>query len=116
MVVAADPPAHQMAELERRGVVVLRAPSLSEALLELRRRDIRSVLVEGGARLAGAFVESALVNRLIIFQAPLLLGADALNAFAFVPAAEPAGARRFAPVERRKLGADLMTIYAPRES
>jgi diaminohydroxyphosphoribosylaminopyrimidine deaminase/5-amino-6-(5-phosphoribosylamino)uracil reductase len=116
LVVAHQPAPARVRALRARGVPVIDAPTLGEALVALRARDIRSVLVEGGARLAGALVESALVDRLIIFHAPVLLGAGALPAFVFAAPAELQHARRFVPVERHRFGDDLMTVYAPRDS
>jgi diaminohydroxyphosphoribosylaminopyrimidine deaminase/5-amino-6-(5-phosphoribosylamino)uracil reductase len=90
------------------------ASSLEEALEELARRDVRSLLLEGGARLAGAFLERALANRLIIFRGAVLLGCGARGAFAHVPSKSIAGAPRFHVLERRALGDDTMITYAVR--
>lgn len=40
-------------------------------------RSCNEILVECGARLAGAFVEAGLVDELVIYMAPTLLGSDA---------------------------------------
>ena len=79
----------------------------------LRSRDIRSVLVEGGAEIAAALLEACVVDRLVIFQAPLLLGRGSLNAFAGLPAVLVRDAPRLIVLERRAIGDDLMTVYAP---
>ncbi len=105
-----------MTALERAGVSVLGAQSIAEALSALRAQGLGSLLVEGGARLAGAFLTAALVDRLIIFQAPVILGAGALGAFAGAPPADLAGVDRWRVLERRRLGEDLMTVYALREA
>ncbi|HVZ86079.1 MAG TPA: dihydrofolate reductase family protein, partial [Polyangia bacterium] len=44
------------------------------ALALLAARGIQSVLVEGGAAIAGAFVAAGLVDRVALFVAPKLLG------------------------------------------
>ena len=111
-VIAVDPEPGRAAALEACGVGVLRADTLVHALEQLRARDIRSILVEGGARLAGACLGSATVDRLIIFQAPIVLGAGALGAFAFAPSVDIEATRRLPRVERRALGDDVMTVYA----
>ena len=41
------------------------------------KRGLNDVLIESGARLSGAFIEQDLVNDLILFQAPKLMGASA---------------------------------------
>jgi diaminohydroxyphosphoribosylaminopyrimidine deaminase/5-amino-6-(5-phosphoribosylamino)uracil reductase len=112
LVVARDPAAERAAALRAAGVEVLEARDAAEALGALKGRGVRSLLVEGGARLAGALLGESLVDRLIIFQAPVVLGAGALNAFAAVPPAAVAGAPRWRPTERQSFGDDVMTIYA----
>ncbi|MEO7520192.1 MAG: bifunctional diaminohydroxyphosphoribosylaminopyrimidine deaminase/5-amino-6-(5-phosphoribosylamino)uracil reductase RibD [Gemmatimonas sp.] len=96
--------------LEATGVVVLRADGFDRALAALHTRGIRHLLVEGGAGIASALVAKGLVDRLITFQAPVILGQGALAAFAFLPPA-PGGPRRMHVVTRRELGHDLMTVY-----
>ncbi len=51
------------------------------AMEVLHRQGVQSLLVEGGAGLAGSFLEASLVDRLITFRAPVLLGPGALAAF-----------------------------------
>jgi diaminohydroxyphosphoribosylaminopyrimidine deaminase/5-amino-6-(5-phosphoribosylamino)uracil reductase len=115
VIVAQDPPAARASRLRECGVEVLNAPSLHDGLRALAGRGVRSILVEGGAGIAAALLGNGLVDRLIIFQAPVVLGAGALPAFGDVPAAVVEEARRLAIVERRAFDDDLMTVYAFRE-
>jgi len=46
-------------------------------LKELGRRECNDVLVEAGSKLAGAFIEQGLVDELVIYMAPKLLGSNA---------------------------------------
>lgn len=46
---------------------------LAEVLAEVGRRDIMSVLLDGGPSLAGRFLEQGLVDKLVFFYAPKLL-------------------------------------------
>lgn len=46
-------------------------------LMELSRRQINSVLVEAGAQLSGALLSAGLVDELILYLAPKLLGNEA---------------------------------------
>jgi diaminohydroxyphosphoribosylaminopyrimidine deaminase/5-amino-6-(5-phosphoribosylamino)uracil reductase len=48
---------------------------LEDLLQQLWQRGLRSVLVEGGAKTASAFLSCGLVNRLYLFQAAILMGA-----------------------------------------
>ena len=48
---------------------------LENLLSQLYAHGIRSVMVEGGALTASSFVDARLVNRLYMFQAPIIMGA-----------------------------------------
>jgi diaminohydroxyphosphoribosylaminopyrimidine deaminase / 5-amino-6-(5-phosphoribosylamino)uracil reductase len=108
----APEPAHAAA-LEHMGITLVHAATLGTALEALRERGIRSLLVEGGATLAAAFLQEALVDRLVIFRAPLVLGGAALNAFGSVPPTRVADAARWRIVHAQRLGDDELSIYAP---
>jgi diaminohydroxyphosphoribosylaminopyrimidine deaminase/5-amino-6-(5-phosphoribosylamino)uracil reductase len=113
IVIVADESSSQAKSLARAGVRLVEATTLEDALRELRSLEVRSILVEGGAELGGALLAHALVDRMIIFQAPIVLGAGAQSAFARVPAHALPEAPRWRVVGRRAIGQDLMTVYAP---
>jgi diaminohydroxyphosphoribosylaminopyrimidine deaminase/5-amino-6-(5-phosphoribosylamino)uracil reductase len=56
--------------------------ALPELLAELASREANEVLVEAGATLAGAFVADHLVDEIVVYLAPVLLGNDARGLFA----------------------------------
>ncbi len=66
--------------LEARGVTVLEIAGpgprvdVPQALKELRRRGLWSVMVEGGAEVLGSFVAARAFDHVALFRAPLLLG------------------------------------------
>ena len=107
----APDPAHAAA-LEHAGIRLVHAATLREALVELRTEGVRSLLVEGGAALAASFLQEALVDRLIIFRAPVILGSGALNAFGGLPPVTAGDAPRWTIVSGRRVGDDEMTVYA----
>jgi len=113
LVVVADASSDRARSLAAAGVRLVEATGLEDALGDLRALEIRSMLVEGGAELAGALMAHALVDRMIIFQAPVVLGAGAQSAFAHIPARALPDAPRWRVVGRRTIGQDLMTVYAP---
>ncbi|WP_338100847.1 bifunctional diaminohydroxyphosphoribosylaminopyrimidine deaminase/5-amino-6-(5-phosphoribosylamino)uracil reductase RibD [Ruania albidiflava] len=77
------------------------------AVLELLyRRGLRSVLLEGGPRLAGSFLAAGLVDRVIGYLAPALLGAGPA-ALDDAGVLSIAGTHRLGPPEVRMLGTDL---------
>ncbi len=98
-----------------RGVQVIDAPSLGRALLALRAIDVRSLLLEGGPTLAGSFIREGLVDRLALFQAPVLLGDDAPNAFDHAPPRFSQRLTTYPMLQRRPFGSDTLTIYATNE-
>lgn len=104
-------PAYEVT-LHQYGVELVPATSLREALRVLRTRGVQSILIEGGARLAGALLFEGLVDRLIVFTAPVVLGAGALNAFLLAPSQRADSAPRMRVIERQAFGDDLMTVYA----
>ena len=111
----APDPAHAAA-LEHTGVELLHAATLSHALRALKGRGIHSLLVEGGAALASSLLQEALVDRLVIFRAPLFVGAGSLPAFGGLPAATVDQARRWRVTRTARFGDDEMTVYAPLDS
>jgi len=108
------------AALEARGVrleaLPLEAPgrlSLRAALRRLAELECNEVWVEAGARLAGAFLAAALVDELVVYLAPRLLGHEA-RPLAELPApASLAAAAAFRFTECTSIGEDLRLIARP---
>lgn len=97
------------------GAAVLPAEQLSgnpvDVLTELSRRDIVSVLIEGGATVANAFHSAGLIDRYVVYLAPAFFGGDdALGLFRGSGAATMSELwrGRFRSVER--LGDDLRLV------
>jgi len=97
---------------ETDAVTFVRVADLAASLRALRARGIRSLLVEGGASLASALLDAELVDRLVIFQAPIVLGGGALAAFSSTSPRRAENVRRIPILRRQAFGDDLMTIYA----
>ena len=54
----------------------LRSRSLSDELLALAGEGVQTLLLEGGPTLAGAFLRDGLIDKLVLFIAPKLVGGD----------------------------------------
>lgn len=82
---------------------------LAAVLAELARREMNEVHVEAGARLSGAFLQAGLVDELLLYLAPMLLG-DALPwaALPEVPAIDQAWSFRYRSIER--IGEDVRLL------
>jgi diaminohydroxyphosphoribosylaminopyrimidine deaminase/5-amino-6-(5-phosphoribosylamino)uracil reductase len=97
------------------GAVVIMPPSLRDALEWMRDLELRSLYLEGGPALAGAFLRDGLVDRLIIFRSTLVLGDAALKGFAHAPAGFEASLEQTRVVDERRFGDDVMITYALHE-
>jgi diaminohydroxyphosphoribosylaminopyrimidine deaminase/5-amino-6-(5-phosphoribosylamino)uracil reductase len=81
----------------------------------LTELEINELLVECGPRLAGAFISSKLVDELVLYVAPTLLGADAAPLM-HVSGSRVAGSLPpFEFQEVRRIGPDLRLILVPKK-
>lgn len=78
----------RLAELRAAGVEICVVPQAGAGLLdpaavleELHERGVRSLLVEGGARVAASFLDAGLVERFHQFVAPRVIGTGGVPAF-----------------------------------
>lgn len=100
---------HQLSLPSGAGGLDLRA-----LLHELARREVNEVHVEAGAHLTGAFLEGGLVDELLVYVAPKLLG-PGLPLAGLGERVEIAGALEFRLREVMQLGPDLrLQLRAPR--
>lgn len=95
------------------GVEAVAASSLIEALQMLRARGIHSLLAEGGASLTASLLEHDVVDRLVLFQAPIVLGEGSLPAFGRFSSSFGADGLRFRPLASERIGEDHMIVFAP---
>jgi diaminohydroxyphosphoribosylaminopyrimidine deaminase/5-amino-6-(5-phosphoribosylamino)uracil reductase len=73
--------------------------------------DVNDLMVEGGAATASAFLAGDLVDRLLIYRAPILIG-EGKSAIGDVGLAALAGAHgRWKLVDSRALGIDRLEVY-----
>ncbi|HET8762531.1 MAG TPA: bifunctional diaminohydroxyphosphoribosylaminopyrimidine deaminase/5-amino-6-(5-phosphoribosylamino)uracil reductase RibD [Gemmatimonadales bacterium] len=104
---AASPAA---AALARARVTVLPMHDLADGLHRLREHGVERLLVEGGARLAGALLSEGLVDRFYHVQSPVWLGDHAREAFVGIGDTVLAEAPRWRVVEQRALGQDTLVV------
>jgi len=109
-------PARRRAALEKAGAQVLALPSgpadrvdLTALLAELGRRGVISLLLEGGARLAWGFLSQGLIDEIVYFYAPKLIGgAEAPGMIGGAGFAKMAQAVMLEKPKLRRLGDDIM--------
>jgi diaminohydroxyphosphoribosylaminopyrimidine deaminase/5-amino-6-(5-phosphoribosylamino)uracil reductase len=111
----------RISALEKRGLEVLTLKkdkdgrvSLPALLPALAERELYSVLVEGGAEVHGAFVDRRLVNKLILFMAPMVIGGVAAKGSIGGRGAKSLSeALSLGPLDVRPVGRDLMITAYP---
>ncbi len=81
---------------------------LSAVLGELGRRNIHSLLVEGGGRVHASFLSAGLYDEINIFYAPVLIGGDGLAMCAPLGVARMDEAVRMGRGRLRRLGDDFL--------
>jgi len=86
---------------------------LPQVLAELRRRGRYGVLLEGGPTLAGSFLREGLVDRVVGYVAPLLIGGGGLPALAGSGAPTLAAATRLGLEDVTALGPDVRLTARP---
>lgn len=95
--------------------LVLSTHDPHEALAELWRRDVQHVYLEGGPTLAGVFVGAGLVDRVVAYYAPRLLGGG-LSALGDAGVSTLRDAPRYTIADIVRLGPDVrVTAYPHRE-
>lgn len=89
---------------------------LQAVLRVLHARDINEVQVEAGATLAGAWMREGLVDEVLLYIAPILLGDAARPLFDGLGIDEMARKLRMRIVETRRVGDDLRVLLRPEPS
>jgi len=87
VVMTASDDIRKIQQLESKGVEVVKIPmihnelDLNAVLKWLGDAQINELLVETGATLAGSFIQQKLVNQLIVYTAPVIMGSTARALF-----------------------------------
>ena len=111
-----EAPREREALLRRAGAEVLRLGPpeggrvpLAPLVVELGKRGVRHLLVEGGGRVHGAFLGGGWAHKVLFFLAPLIMGdAQAPGAVAGLAPGLPGGGLRLTHVRWERLGEDML--------
>ena len=76
-------------------------------LILLSKRGLNDILIESGAQLSGAFIEQDLVNELILYQAPKLMGGDGKSLVAMPAITKLSQAKALSISDIRMVGDDI---------
>lgn len=107
--------AEKQRQLEDRGVEMLRLPSYADGridiealLVKLGARGIASLLVEGGAMLSASLLQRRLVNKVMVFVAPKMIGGDGINVVAAFGVETMSDALQLYGMTSKSVGEDVM--------
>lgn len=106
-------PRRRVAALTQADATVISLPGwhtvdLRRVLREVGRRGVTSVLLEGGATLAAAALRARLVDRLVLFLAPVLIGGDGVPAIGPLAVAQPSRGIRLQNLHLGGAGHDVV--------
>jgi diaminohydroxyphosphoribosylaminopyrimidine deaminase/5-amino-6-(5-phosphoribosylamino)uracil reductase len=116
LVAAAREDSGTITALREKGAEVVVIPNrvgkveLPELMRELARREMNEVHVEAGHRLNGSLVAEGLVDELVIYLAPTVLGDAARGMFELPELADLAGRRPLSIRDVRMIGADIRIV------
>jgi diaminohydroxyphosphoribosylaminopyrimidine deaminase/5-amino-6-(5-phosphoribosylamino)uracil reductase len=86
-------------------------PDIEVVIRRLAELEMNEVLVEAGAKLNGALLATGLIDELIVYLAPLVLGSGARGMFETPELSRMQDRFGFSLLESRHFGADLRLIY-----
>lgn len=89
---------------------------LEDMLKQLGQRNIQSILLEGGSRLAGEALSQGLIDECIFFYAPKVIGSDGFSPLAITGISSMDRALLFNDVTVQRLGDDIVVIARPEQS
>jgi diaminohydroxyphosphoribosylaminopyrimidine deaminase/5-amino-6-(5-phosphoribosylamino)uracil reductase len=110
-------PMEKAASLEAIGAIVIRVEEeggmvcLPALMKKLGEMEITSVLIEGGSRVNASALRSGIVDKVVFFYAPKIIGgADAFPMFGLEGARELKDAIRIKNMEVSRVGEDVMVV------
>ena len=86
---------------------------MADMMIKLAEEGLTRVLCEGGGQLAASLIKEQLVDRLEVFNAGLLLGANGTPSIGPLEFESLADFPRFKQLETRSLGDDTLSIWEP---
>jgi diaminohydroxyphosphoribosylaminopyrimidine deaminase/5-amino-6-(5-phosphoribosylamino)uracil reductase len=116
LVAAAIGNRDRIERLRERGVEVVLLPNasgkveLTELMHELARRELNEIHVEAGFKLNGSLVAAGVVDELVVYLAPSVIGESGRGMFDLPEIADLAGRRRLALRDVQRIGEDLRLV------
>ncbi len=108
-------------ELSDVGAEVISLPASKSWLMNVfshlaKEHEINEVMVEAGATFSGALIEAGLVDELIVYMAPILLGDSAQPLLKLEPLGKLSEAKKLDLIDVRQFGKDLRLTYITKQA
>ncbi len=119
LVVYASDPNHQLSKFSADNVELLNIPDktgkvcLKTLLQVLATREINEVMCEAGQNLNGALLTQNLIDELLVYVAPFILGNDAMSMFAIPKLSSMQQRVQLALIDTLQVGNDLRLRFKP---
>jgi diaminohydroxyphosphoribosylaminopyrimidine deaminase/5-amino-6-(5-phosphoribosylamino)uracil reductase len=117
VLVGPDAPEERRDHLAESGVRLIEVPAengkidLEKALAALGAEGFTRILAEGGSEVAGSLVLNDLLDEIVIFRAPVVVGPDGVRALAGSALSAIERSPRYLPADSARIGADQMQRY-----
>jgi diaminohydroxyphosphoribosylaminopyrimidine deaminase/5-amino-6-(5-phosphoribosylamino)uracil reductase len=114
---APEAPEERTAALAAAGATVITVAAASSGLdlnlvlASLAERGFTRVFAEGGAEIASSLVQADLLDEVVIFRAPVIVGPDGVRALAGMALSAVERSPRYRQVETAAVGPDVMRRY-----
>ena len=120
LILTARQDRHRWGELQAAGAEIVCLPEsdhqhldLTAVMAELARRELNEIHIECGARLAGALLQQGLLDELVLYTAPLIMGDGAQGLFHLPELLKLADAIPLALYDKRPIGRDWRITARP---
>jgi diaminohydroxyphosphoribosylaminopyrimidine deaminase/5-amino-6-(5-phosphoribosylamino)uracil reductase len=117
IIVGAEAPADRREALGESGARIVEVATvggkvdMSGAMAELAKQGFTRILAEGGSEVAGSLIAADLLDEVVIFHAPVVVGFDGVRAIAGSALSAIERSPRYRPIETMRIGEDEMRRY-----
>jgi len=106
-------------ETEKKGAGVIVVPSAKEGvslkavMREFGKREITSVMIEGGARLSAGALKQGVVDKVVFFIAPLIVGGEGVSSVGDLGVMRLEKALKIKDIKTKRVGGDILVEGRP---
>ncbi|MEO8667556.1 MAG: bifunctional diaminohydroxyphosphoribosylaminopyrimidine deaminase/5-amino-6-(5-phosphoribosylamino)uracil reductase RibD [Bauldia sp.] len=117
LIVGGEAPADRREALGESGARIVEVATvggridISGAMAELAKQGFTRILAEGGSEVAGSLIAADLLDEVVIFHAPVVVGHDGVRAIAGSALSAIERSPRYRPIETMRIGEDEMRRY-----